>query len=243
MFELFRKEVVSFFSSITGYLVILAFLSINGLFLWVFPGNLNILDGGYATLDSLFYLAPWVFLFLIPAITMRAFSDEKKAGTLELLFTRPISDYQIVLAKFLAGTMLVLLSLAPCLIYYYSVSHLGQPAGNIDKGGSWGSFIGLFFLASIYVSIGIFASSLSDNSIVSFLLGVLLCFFVYTGFDYIATLVESGQLATTISLFSIESHYQSMSRGVIDSRDALYFIGVSFLFTFLTKTKLASRNW
>jgi ABC-2 type transport system permease protein len=188
MFTLLKKEVNNFFSSITGYIVIIVFFVVNSLFIWVFPGNNNILDGGYATLDSLFAIAPWIFLFLVPAITMRMFADEKRSGTIELLLTRPLSDFQIIFAKYLAALILVLFTLLPTLIYFYSVYQLGNPVGNIDTGGTWGSYIGLFFLAAIYVAIGILSSSFTDNQIVAFIIGILFCFIAYIGFDFISGL-------------------------------------------------------
>jgi ABC-2 type transport system permease protein len=185
---LLLKEIRGFFSSLTGYIVIIVFLVTNSLFMWVFPGDMNVLDSGYASLDSFFVMAPWIFLFLVPAITMRTFAEEKRGGTMEFLLTKPLTDLQIILAKYLGGLILVLLSLIPCLIYYWSVSALGNPPGNLDTGGIWGAFLGLFFLAAIYVSIGVLASALSDNQIVAFIIAVLLSFLLYMGFDYLASL-------------------------------------------------------
>ena len=176
MWPLFKKEISGFFSSLTGYVVIAVFLMLTGLFMWVIPGQFNVLDNGYATLDTLFALAPWVFLFLVPAITMRMISEEKRTGTLDLLYTRPVSELQIILAKFLASWTLVLLSIMPPLVYFSSVSRLGTPPGNIDVGGTWGSYIGLLFLGGIYAAIGIFASSLTGNQIVAFILAVFTSF-------------------------------------------------------------------
>jgi len=243
MYTLFKKEISGFFSSLTGYIVIIVFLIINGLFIWIFPGVNNVLDSGYASLDSLFSIAPWVFLFLAPAVTMRMFSDEKKTGTIELLLTRPLSDFQILFAKFLAALSLVLFSLLPTLIYFYTVYKLGNPIGNIDTGGTWGSYIGLFFLAAIYVSIGVLSSAITDNQIIAFITGMLLCFVAYIGFDYIS---EIGALKTVdgfIINLGINEHYKSMSRGVIDSRDIIYFTSVIAFFLLITKTKLQSRKW
>ena len=174
MYTLLKKEISGFFSSLTGYIVIIVFLVINSLFMWIFPGSNNVSDGGYANLDTLFTIAPWVFLFLVPAVTMRMFADEKKSGTIELLLTRPLSDFQIIFAKYLAGLLLVLFSILPTLIYFYSVYQLGNPVGNIDTGGTWGSFIGLFFLAGIYVAIGTLSSSFTENQIVAFIIGMLI---------------------------------------------------------------------
>jgi len=243
MIALFRREINSFFSSLTGYIVIIVYLVMNGLFLWVFSGEFNILDSGYANLDSMFILAPWVFLFLVPAVTMRLFSDEKRSGTIELLFTRPLTDLQIIFAKYLSGLVLVILSLLPSLIYFISVYLMGNPVGNVDAGGFWGSFLGLFFLAAVYVAIGLFTSSITDNQIVSFILGVLFCFIVFLGFDYLGQLWQSGSVQNFIEGLGISFHYNSMARGVIDTRDVIYFISLISIFILFTKIVLESRKW
>ncbi|SMO35996.1 protein involved in gliding motility GldF [Saccharicrinis carchari] len=242
MWSLYRKEIASFFSSVTGYLVAGVFLVLTGLFLWVIPGQMNILFGGYASLDSLFYLAPWLYLFLVPAVTMRLFADEKRTGTMELLYTRPLSEWHIVVAKYVAGVTLVVISLLPTLIYFYTVVQLGNPVGNIDFGGTWGSFIGLLFLSGIYVAIGVFCSSLTDNQIVSFIMAVLLSFVFYYGFEALSQMV-SGSSQSFIVFMGIDEHYQSMSRGVLDSRDVLYFLSMIWLFMYLTRTVLRSKKW
>lgn len=242
MWSLYRKEISSFFSSVTGYLVAGVFLVLTGLFLWVIPGQMNILFGGYASLDSLFYLAPWLYLFLVPAVTMRLFADEKRTGTMELLYTRPISEWHIVMAKYLAGFTLVVISLVPTLVYFYSVIQLGNPVGNIDFGGTWGSFIGLLFLSGIYVAIGVFCSSLTDNQIVSFIMAVVLSFVFYYGFEALSQMV-SGSSQSLIVFMGIDEHYQSMSRGVLDSRDVIYFLSMITLFLYLTRTVLSSKKW
>jgi len=243
MRSLFIKEISSFFSSLTGYLVIGVFLLLNSLFMWIVPGQFNVIANGYATLDSLFSISPWVFLFLVPAITMRMISEEKRTGTLDLLQTRPVTELQIILAKFLASWALVLLSLLPTLIYFWSVSRLGSPPGNMDMGGTWGSYIGLLFLGGIYAAIGIFASSLSGNQIVAFIAAVFLSFLLYLGFDFLSGVAESGRMEFLVSRMGISYHYNSISRGVIDSRDILYFAGVMFLFIVGTQTVLQSSKW
>jgi len=243
MWALFKKEISGFFSSLTGYLVIVVFLLLNSLFMWIVPGQFNVIENGYATLDSLFAIAPWVFLFLVPAITMRMFSEEKRTGTLDLLYTRPVSELQIILAKFLASWALVLFSLLPTLIYFWSVSRLGSPPGNMDVGGTWGSYIGLLFLGGIYAAIGIFASSLTGNQIVAFITAVFLSFLMYLGFEFLSGIAESGSTVFMISRLGISYHYNSISRGVIDSRDILYFAGVILLFIVGTRTVLQSSKW
>jgi len=243
MFTLFRKEINGFLNSLIGYIVIVVFLLMTGLFLWVFPMQFNIPDYGYANLDGLFILAPFVFLFLIPAITMRSFAEEKKTGTLELLMTQPLSDMQVIIAKLLAGITLVIFSLIPTLIYFYSVYRLGLPVGNLDSGAIWGSYIGLLFLAAAFVAIGIFASSVSDNQIVSFIVSVFLCFFFYMGFELIYTFILSGKTGLIIQSLGISAHYTSISRGVIDTRDVIYFLSIIALFVLFTKFSLETRKW
>ena len=244
MFALFTKEINSFLNSLIGYVVIIVFLLSVGLFMWVFPGtDFNVLENGYATIDPLFLIAPWVFMFLIPAITMKSFAEEKKSGTIEILFTKPLTELQIITAKYLSGVVLVLFSLLPTLVYYYSVSQLGSPPGNIDEGGMWGSYIGLLFLGSAYVAIGIFASSLTDNQIISFIIAIFLCFVIYIGFSSLSSLALFGKADLFVDQLGIQAHYISMSRGVLDTRDIIYFISLTALFIFLTKTVLESRKW
>ena len=243
MFTLFKKEINGFLNSLIGYIVILVFLLVIGLFLWVLPVEYNILDFGYASIDGLFVLAPFVFLFLIPAITMRSFADEKRSGTLELLMTQPLTDLQVILAKYFAGVALVLFSLLPTLVYYFTVYRLGFPPGNIDSGGMWGSYTGLFFLGSAFVAIGIFSSSVSENQIVSFVIAVFLCAFSYMGFELFYTFILSGKIGLIVQSIGLNAHYSSMSRGVIDTRDMIYFISVIALFVLLTKLSLESRKW
>lgn len=247
MYSLFKKEIKTFLGSLIGYLAVLVFLLVTGLFLWVFPGAYNIPESGYATLDGLFSLAPWLYLFLVPAITMRMFADERRGGTIELLLTRPVSDFKLVLAKFLAGMVLVVFSLLPTLLYFLSVYLLGNPVGSVDAGATWGSFFGLFFLATIYVAIGIFASSLTDNQIVSFILAMALSFVFYLGFEFIASSGIPYIFEQLLRWFSINEHFLSASRGVIDLQDLVYFAGMTFLFLYATglllrKGKLAKRR-
>jgi len=243
MLSLLKKEIRGFFSSLTGYIVIILFLLITSLFLWVFPGEMNIMDSGYATLEPLFFIAPWVFLFLVPAITMRMFAEERKSGTLDLLLTRPLTEMQVILAKYLASLLLVLLSLTPTLIFYISVYFLGNPPGNLDTGGIWGSYIGLFFLAAVYASIGLFASSFTENQIIAFLISVVLCFLLYAGFDMLSGLPALHKIESLIVYLGINDHYKSLSRGVIDTTDIIYYLGIIGLFLFFTRTVLESRKW
>lgn len=243
MWTLFKKEISGFFSSLTGYVVIVVFLLLNSLFTWIIPGQFNVIENGYATLDSLFAIAPWVFLFLVPSITMRMISEEKRTGTLDLLYTRPVTELQIILAKFFASWALILFSLIPTLVYFWSVSRMGNPPGNLDIGGTWGSYIGLLFLGGIYAAIGVFASALTGNQIVAFIVAVFSSFLMYLGFKFLSGMAGSGQVAFFISRLGIDYHYNSISRGVLDSRDILYFFGVMGLFIMGTRTVLQSSKW
>ena len=244
MYALFKKEISNFLSSLIGIMVIVVFLLITGLFLWVFQSDyFNVLNFGYANLDSLFIIAPWVFLFLVPAVTMRSFAEENRTGTIEMLLTKPLSDWQIIWAKFLAGVALVLLALIPTFVYYISVYQLGLPKGNLDSGGIWGSYIGLFLLSSSFVSIGVFCSSLTNNQILAFILSVFLCGFLFIGFEFIYSLSLFGKVDLFIQQLGMSAHYSSLSRGVVDTRDVLYFFSVIALFLSATKLVLASRKW
>lgn len=242
MIALLRKEISIFFSSLTGYIAIIVFLAAISLFMWVFPGSFNIIDKGYASIDTLFIIAPWVFMFLIPAITMRSFSEEWRNGTIELLLTKPLSDWQIILAKFLGGLIIVIFSLLPTLIYYYSIKQISLAPG-IDEGATWGSYFGLLFLASSFVAIGVFSSALSKNQIIAFILGVFFSFFFYVGFEQVSSFTNIPGIDSFIINLGINEHYVSMSRGVIDTRDLVYFLSLSLFFLLLTKLKLDSFKW
>jgi ABC-2 type transport system permease protein len=243
MYSLFVKEIRSFLSSVIGYVVIVVFLAGTGLTMWVFDAGVNVLNLGYANIDALFILGPLVFLFLIPAITMRSFAEERRLGTIELLLTRPLTDLQIVLAKYFAGIILVAISILPTLVYYYSVWRLGSPMGNIDTGGTWGSYMGLMFLGASFVSVGIFASSITDSQILAFLLALVLCLVCYIGFYALSTLDVFGSIETVVQSIGISEHYASIRRGVVDTRDVVYFITFNAFFIMLTKTVLESRKW
>ncbi len=239
MLAILRKEITSFFASPIGYLVMAIFLILNGLFLWLFNGEFNILNNGFADLSSFFTLAPWILLFLIPAVTMRSFSDEKKQGTLELLLTKPISTFQIVLGKYLGAVLLIILALVPTLLYVYSVYQLGNPIGNLDFGSTLGSYLGLLFLVTAYAAIGVFASSITDNQIVAFIVAVFGCFFFYMGFEGLADFTSSNFLEQ----LGMNAHFKSMSRGVLDTRDILYFISVTLFFIMLTTANISTKKF
>lgn len=232
------REIKSFFGSPIGYLVIGLFLLLNGLFLWVFDGDFNILNSGYADLNPFFTLAPWILIFLIPAVTMRSFSDEKKLGTIELLLTKPLSSWQIVNGKFLGSLCLIIFALLPTLLYVWVISTYGNPTGNIDVGSILGSYFGLLFLVSSYTAIGIFTSTLSENQIVAFLIAVFLCFLFYFGFEGLSGLNSS--LTDFVVLFGMDYHYKSISRGILDTRDIVYFMSITILFLAATVYQLNS---
>ncbi|MEL0644903.1 gliding motility-associated ABC transporter permease subunit GldF [Olleya sp. Ti.3.14] len=237
MLAILKKEINSFFASPIGYLVIAIFLLLNGLFLWVFKGEFNILDNGFADLSTFFLLAPWILIFLIPAVTMRSFSDEKKQGTLELLLTKPISTLQLVLGKYLGALLLIIIALLPTLLYVYTVYQLGNPLGNLDFGSTLGSYFGLLFLVAAYTAIGVFASTISDNQIVAFIVAVFLCLFFYIGFEGIADVISSN----TVEQLGMNAHYKSMSRGVLDTKDLIYFLSITILFIALTKFNIKKQ--
>ncbi|HUH26135.1 MAG TPA: gliding motility-associated ABC transporter permease subunit GldF [Flavobacterium sp.] len=222
------REIKSFFGSLIGYLVIAVFLMLNGLFLWILDGQYNILQSGYNDLAPFFQLAPLVLLLLIPAITMKSISDERKQGTIELLVTKPISLWQIVSGKFFGAFLLVLIAILPTLLYIFVLNPYGNPQGNMDLGSTLGSYLGLMFLIAAYTSVGIFCSSFSDNQIVAFILAIIICFVLYMGFDQLAEFVKP--YASLIENFGINAHFKSMSRGVLDTRDLIYFISVTVFF-------------
>ena len=248
MHSLFFKEIKGFLSSVIGYLVIAVFLLIVSLFMWVFPTNFNILRVGTANIDTLFIISPWIFLFLVPAITMNMFADELRTGNMELLLTRPISEFKIVLAKYLAAVVLIHIALLPTLLFVFSITSLAGKTFfdgmyNIDYGAITGSYIGLFLLGAVYGAVSIFASSLTKNVIVSFLLGIVFCFLFFLGFDMFADLISAGTISDFIKTLGINYHYSSISLGVIDSRDLVYFLSVIALFIFFSKLRLESRKW
>ena len=234
MFAILKKEISSFFSSATGYLVVGIFLVISGLFLFVFSGPYNILDNGFADVAPFFELAPWIFIFLIPAITMKSFSEEYKQGTMELLLTRPIGIWNLVWGKYLGAFFLCVIAIIPTFIYVFTISQLGDPVGNFDVGATLGSYFGLFLLAFTYTSIGLFSSALSQNQITAFIIAVFLCFFFFFAFEGLAGYNLFGDSAYGIEYLGISHHYKSMSRGVIDTRDIIYFLSLITLFLTLT---------
>jgi ABC-2 type transport system permease protein len=230
------REIKSFFGSPMGYLVIALFLIGNGLFLWVFEGQYNILNSGFADLSPFFTLAPMILIFLIPAVTMRSFSDEKKQGTLELLLTKPLSVWQIALGKFLGSMLLIIIAIIPTLLYVKVISDLGMPEGNLDLGSTIGSYFGLVLLIAAYCAIGIFSSTLSDNQIIAFLISLSICFLFYFGFESLSLIIPNFQ--SQISSFGMLHHFKSIGRGVIDTRDVMYFVSIAVLFLSFTAYKL-----
>ncbi|WP_266205838.1 gliding motility-associated ABC transporter permease subunit GldF [Pontibacter kalidii] len=242
MFAILKKEFNGFLNSLIAYIVIAVFLVAIGMFMWVFPES-SVLEYGFADMQTLFYMAPFVFLFLIPAITMRTFAEEKREGTIELLLTKPITDLELILGKYFAALLLALFALLPTLLYYYSVYELGSPQGNVDSAAVVGSYLGLIFLAGVFAAIGVFASSISDNQITSFVIAVFLCYIIYTGFDLIASIPVWGGYSYFISQLGISYHYTAISKGLVDSRDVLYFLSVIAIMILATKLVLRSRKW
>ena len=241
MFSILKKELNSYFSNPTGYIVIGLFLIFCGLFLWVIPGEYNVFYNGYANVDGLFTLAPWLFLVLCPAITMRLFAEEKQNGTWELIITKPIDKWSIIFGKYLAAWILMIVALLPTLLYFIIVAFLAEPQGNVDAGAFWGSYLSLNFLAGVFVAIGVFTSSLTNNQIISFVLAALFSFIMYYGLELSASFFSSGKSIQFISNLGMNAHFKSMSRGVIDLRDLAYFIGLIYVFLFFTRLRI-SKN-
>lgn len=242
MIRVLTKEFNSFLNALIAYVVIGVFLTGMGLLMWVFPET-SVLDYGYADMDTLFSLGPYVFIFLIPAITMRSFAEEKKASTMELLLTKPLTDWDIVLGKFFACFLLVLVALLPTVIYYFSIVALGNPNGNIDTPGVIGSYIGLALLAGVFCSVGMVASAITTNQIVAFILAAFLCFMVFTGFESVSTLNVWSVNALRIKQLGILYHYEALSKGLIDSRDVIYFVSVGAFMLLISKIILSARSW
>ena len=242
MIQVLSKEFNSFLNSLIAYVVIGVFLTAMGLLMWVFPET-SVLEYGYADMETLFSLGPYVFIFLIPAITMRSFAEESKGGTLELLLTKPLSDWDVILGKFLACFLLVVLSLVPTLIYYYSVSALGNPAGNMDTSAVAGSYIGLTMLGAVFCAIGIFSSSITHNQIVSFIVAAFLCYFIFAGFESLSLVNVWSAHSLFIKELGLLYHYDALSRGLIDSRNLIYFASVMTTMLLSTRIVLGSRSW
>ena len=242
MLTIFIKEVNNFLNSLIAYIVIGVFLTSIGLLMWVFP-EASILEYGYADMGTLFTMGPYVFMFLVPAITMKMFAEEKRTGTAELLFTRPLTSIDIILGKYFAGFFLVAFSLIPTLLYYYSVYQLGNPVGNLDTPGIIGSYIGLALLGGVFVSIGLLASSITENQVVSFILAVFLCFVLYSGLSSVASIDVWGSFSLVLEQLSILYHYGSLSKGLIDMRDIIYFLSVIVVMLLLTNLILKARKW
>jgi len=240
--QILLKEINLFLNSLIAYVIITVFLTGIGLLMWVFPET-SVLDYGFADMSSFFSLCPYIFMFLIPAITMRMFSEEKRAGTIELLLTRPIRDIDIILGKYFAGVFLVAFSILPTLLYYFTISYLGNPVGNIDTAGVTGSYFGLFLLGAVFTSIGIFSSSFTENQVTAFVIAVFLCFFLYFGFNAVSGIGMFRSISDSIDQIGILYHYNSMSKGLIDTRDLIYFLSVISGMLLLTNLILRSRKW
>jgi ABC-2 type transport system permease protein len=242
MLAVFKREFFSFLNSSMAYITIGIFLLACGLMFWFFPDT-SILDYGYSEMDGFFSLVPYLFMFLISAITMRSFAEERKEGTYVLLATKPLTTWQIIVAKYLACFLLVVFSLLPTLVYYYSISQLGLPKNNIDTGAVIGSYLGLLMLGAAFTSIGVFASSITKNQIIAFAVAVFLCFFAYSGFDSLSRVNGLQVIDSYLINLGIAEHYQAMSRGVVDTRDVVYFLTFVALFLGLTKLTIGGRKW
>lgn len=239
MLPVFRKEINGFFSSPVAYVIMAVFLTAVGLMVWVFPDT-SLLEYGYADLGVFFNLAPYVMLFLIPAITMRSIAEEVRTGTIEWLLTKPLTRWQLILAKFAANWLLVVLLLLPTLVYYYSVYQLGNPSGNIDSASVFGSYVGLLLLGGVFVAVGLFASSINENQVVAFVLGVFLCFLLYVGISSVASLEFWGTLSYPLTWIALDEQYQALGRGLIDSRNVLYLLSVITVFLYLTEWRMTA---
>ncbi|MGN7204691.1 gliding motility-associated ABC transporter permease subunit GldF [Pedobacter sp. SAFR-022] len=242
MYAVFKRELFSLLNSLMAYITIGIFLLAAGLLLWFFPDT-SMLDYGYAELTGFFSLAPFLFMFLIPAISMRSFAEERREGTYILLATRPLTDWQIILAKYFACLVLVFCALIPTFIYYYSISNLAMPSGNVDTGAIIGSYIGLLFLGASFTAVGVFASSVTKNQVIAFAIAVFLCFIMYNGFDAMARMEVLAVLQDFFVFLSVNEHYQSISRGVLDTRDAIYFLSMVSFFLLLTRFVIGGRKW
>ena len=238
MWAVFKKEWLDNFRTLSGWIFLAVTLFFTG---WYF--RYYGLERGMPYLSYILNAVLFIFIFTLPLLTMRSFAEENRTGTIEMLATKPLSDWQIIWAKFLAGVVLVLLALIPTFIYYVSVYRLGLPKGNLDSGGIWGSYIGLFLLSASFVSIGIFCSSLTNNQILAFIISVFLCGFLLIGFEFIYSLSLFGRVDLFIQQLGMNAHYSSLSRGVVDTRDVLYFLSVIAVFLSATKLVLSSRKW
>ena len=242
MINILIKEINVFLNSFIAYIIIAVFLTGIGLLMWVFPET-SVLEYGFADMGSFFSLCPYIFMFLIPAITMRMFSEEKRGGTMELLLTKPVRDIDIIMGKFLAGVVLVLFSLLPTLIYYFTLSYLGNPPGNIDTAGVTGSYFGLFLLGAAFTAIGVFSSSFTENQVTAFVIAVFLSFLMYFGFNAISKTPLLSEISLFIDQVGMMYHYNSMSKGLIDTRDVVYFVSVTGVMILFTNLILKSRKW
>ncbi len=242
MWSIYKKEINTFLNSLIAYLVMAVFLVSMGLLVWVFSET-SIFEYGYADMGIFFNLAPYVFMFLIPAITMRALADEAKTGTLELLFTKPINEFQLLFGKYLAGITLVVFTLLPTLVYYFSLFYISNPVGNVDTAGIIGAYAGLLFLASAYTGIGIFASSFTQNQIVAFIIAVFVSFIFFMGFSSISDLQAFSDMDFQVEKLGMLDHYDALGKGVVDLRDLVYFVSLTALFLGATFWILKMKKW
>jgi len=241
MWVIYKKELTTFFNNLTGYLVLGVFLTVMGLFLFVFPET-SLLESNFASLEPFFEMAPSLFLFLVPAITMRLLAEERQLGTLALLLTKPIDELGLIIGKFLAAITLILLALIPTLFYYLTLYYLGSPVGNLDSGAIWGSYLGLLLLGSAFSSIGMLASSLTENQSVAFVIAVTGCFLFFYGFYFLSSLpLFFGKWDALVQQFGMDYHYHALSKGAPDTRDLIYFLSVITFFLLITRFVLQYR--
>ncbi|MEM9327506.1 MAG: gliding motility-associated ABC transporter permease subunit GldF [Bacteroidota bacterium] len=241
MIIIFKKEINDFLNSFIAYIVMAVFLVGTGLVMWVFPDS-SVLDYGYASMESLFTLGPYLFLFLIPAITMKSFAEEKRTGTLELLYSLPFRDWEIILGKYFSSFALVAFALLPTIVYYYSIHSLGSPTGNLDTPGIIGSYVGLLLLGGLFTAIGMLASALTENQIISFVLAAFLCFFLYEGIETIAGIDAWGSWSYQLEQWGMLYHYNALSRGLLDLRDVVYFLGMITFMLLMVRFTLSTKK-
>ncbi len=241
MFNIYQKEIASFLSSFIAYIIIAVFLVAMGLLVWVFPET-NVIDYGYADMGVFFQMAPFVLMFLIPAITMKMLAEESHSGTIEILIVKPVTTFQIVLGKYLAALTLVIVAILPTLVYYFSLSELASPVGNIDTAGIAGSYIGLLLLSAVFCALGILTSALTNNQVLAFVIAAFTSFILFTGLNSLASINVWSSLSLPLAQLSLEYHYLAMSKGLLDSRDVLFFISVTAGFLYFSKLSLANKK-
>lgn len=241
MINIYLKEINSFLSSLIAYIVIIVFLVAMGLLVWVFPET-NVIDYGYAEMDTFFSMGPFVLMFLIPAITMKMLAEELNTGTIEILLVKPVTTFEIILGKYFAALTLVTVAILPTTVYYFSLYQLAIPVGNIDTAGILGSYTGLFLLSAVFCAIGILTSSLTQNQVVAFIIATFTSFILFTGLNSLAGINVWSNLSLPLSKISLEYHYNAISKGLLDSRNIIYFLSVISVLLYFSKITLANKK-